>query len=339
MEARAQEVGLNPAYATLLCNAYKGENGLAAEDQSALNLLYQMAPNPDQTFHMLGESDERYRAKGGNGAIITALMQALQPFVESGLVQIHNGYALQHVEPMGEGYQLDFTNGTSVQAEAVNFAIPFSVLRGIDGIDSIGMSEEKIADIQGLGYGLHTKLSFKIKDLSWKTDQEVAFGPLNGTMYSTESYLQNFWVSHWDPEAQEGVLTFLIGAPESLESGLAAKCRASFAQLVGRSEEALFAEMQPISAQRWHSDGHAKGSYCCPKPGQFTTFLMQAMSPECGGAISFTGEHTGGEGYGFANAAVESGYREAERVVARLATRHVADVAGLTAIQTEQRVR
>ena len=66
----------------LLGLAYVNEYGLETEEQSCLNLVDLIGIELCEPFKIFGESDEKYRIKGGSSALINALVSALQGKVE-----------------------------------------------------------------------------------------------------------------------------------------------------------------------------------------------------------------------------------------------------------------
>jgi monoamine oxidase len=68
----------------------------------------------------------------------------------------------------------------------------------------------------------------------------------------------------------------------------------------------------------WHHSPWAKGSYTCPKPGQYTTLMGSAQEPELNGRLFFAGEHCSIDWAGFMNGAVQSGNTAAQQVVDQL---------------------
>lgn len=75
--------GAEPWLRKLLDVAYTTEYGLETAEQSALNFLLLMDPNP-LPFRIFGESDERFHVRGGNDLIPKTLAERLGDRVETG---------------------------------------------------------------------------------------------------------------------------------------------------------------------------------------------------------------------------------------------------------------
>lgn len=59
----------------MLVTAFTGEYGLEASEQSSLNLLYMLSTDTKEGFKVYGDSDERYKIKGGNDLLISKLAE------------------------------------------------------------------------------------------------------------------------------------------------------------------------------------------------------------------------------------------------------------------------
>jgi monoamine oxidase len=57
----------------------------------------------------------------------------------------------------------------------------------------------------------------------------------------------------------------------------------------------------------WTQNPFARGSYSCPKPGQYTTLMGAAGESELNGRLLFAGEHCSQDYAGYMNGAVQSG--------------------------------
>ncbi|MEO6568377.1 MAG: FAD-dependent oxidoreductase, partial [Opitutaceae bacterium] len=110
----------------LLNVAYTIEYGAECDQQSALSLLYLLGYNSPGQFSIFGASNEKYRVRGGNDQIVSALTTPLGS-------HIYTGSPLVAVRQTAAGtFVLTFQNGGSifeVPADKVVLALPFSILR------------------------------------------------------------------------------------------------------------------------------------------------------------------------------------------------------------------
>ncbi|MDB6116317.1 MAG: FAD-dependent oxidoreductase, partial [Verrucomicrobiaceae bacterium] len=121
--------------------AYTCELGLESRQQSALNLVNFIAPDAAHGFEMFGSSDEAWRVRGGNDTLPTTVAQRI-----AGKVKVHQGHELKAIASRGDTIALTFRHGgETVKREAAQVicAIPFTVLRGIEGLSALRLSAPK----------------------------------------------------------------------------------------------------------------------------------------------------------------------------------------------------
>lgn len=295
----------------LLRVAYVGEYGLEAEGQSALNLVDMIGVNPKQGFAMFGDSDEGARIEGGSSRLIEALEKKI-----ADKVQIKMRHRLVSLASGNQSLEvgLDYEGAPKTRYfSQVVLALPFSVLREVKGVDTLGLDPLKLASIQTLGYGTNAKLMLGTTSPVWRKHSFRAGAQSNGTFY-TDTPAQLFWDTSRGQKGTQGILTNFLGG----KAGEEKKARA-----IQQGRDALAAMSAVLSQSlkpdgelffRWSTHPFARGSYTCPGPGQYTRLLEVAGSPELEGRLLFCGEHTSIESQGFMNGAVES----AERVAASI---------------------
>ncbi|MEJ0024283.1 MAG: FAD-dependent oxidoreductase [Alphaproteobacteria bacterium] len=149
----------------LLDVAYHGEMGLPTSEQSALALVDFIGLDPKAEFKMFGDSDEAFRLRGGSQSLPDALVAKLPASTERKM-----RYALAGVTLVEERVHLTFdTPDGKVERDhgQVVFALPFTKLRTVQGIDQIGLSADKVKTIRELAYGDNAKLIVGTKTRPW----------------------------------------------------------------------------------------------------------------------------------------------------------------------------
>ena len=97
--------GLASRLGQLLDVAYVIEYGAEATDQSALNLIYLLGAVGQGQLRLFGPSNEKYKVRGGNDRIVSALAAALAG-------RVATGKALEAIRAArGSGWTLDFDDG------------------------------------------------------------------------------------------------------------------------------------------------------------------------------------------------------------------------------------
>jgi len=300
--------GLSSKLGHLLDVAYNIEYGAETSVQSSLNLIYLLAYSGPGQLRIFGTSNEKYHVRGGNDQIPTRLADTLRG-------QIKTGSELVAIRRNADGsYRLSFRSGsgtTTVTADRVVLALPFSILRGVD-YSKAGFSPVKDTAIQKLGMGTNSKLHVQFKSRYWNSLGN------QGETYADTGY-QNTWEVTRTQPGSSGILVDYTGGDigASFGSGTPAE-RAS--QFLAQIEPLL-----PGISSRWNGRATVdfwtgyqwtKGSYSYWKVGQYTKFAGAEREAE--GACHFAGEHTSIDSQGYLNGAVESGERAAGEILTAL---------------------
>ncbi|HEU0247600.1 MAG TPA: NAD(P)/FAD-dependent oxidoreductase [Gaiellaceae bacterium] len=298
--------GASTQLGQLLDVAYNIEYGAESDQQSSLNLLYLIAYSGQGQFRVFGPSNEKYHVRGGNDQIVSRLGDALAG-------QITTGSELVAVKGTSSGgYALTFRNGsgtTTVMADKVVFALPFSIMRHSVNLSKAGFSGRKLQAIDEQGMGTNSKLHLQFTHRHWRD-----LGS-NGETFADTGY-QNTWeVSRAQP-GTAGILVDYTGGDIG----------ASFGSGTPESRAQQFlAQIEPVLpglSQRWNQKAAidfwtgyewTRGSYSYWKVGQYTSFAGIERTQE--GNAHFCGEHTSIDFQGYLNGAVETGERAAGEVI------------------------
>jgi monoamine oxidase len=299
----------------LLDIAYNIEYGAETTDQSSLNLLYLLAYSGQGQLRIFGPSNEKYHVRGGNDQITTRLADILGLASSSSAGQIHLGKAMSSIRRNSDGtYRLGFSDGSTVPADRVVLALPFSILRTLE-YNRAGFSDLKKTAIKELGMGTNSKLHLQFRDRYWYTLGN------NGNTVSDQGY-QNTWEVTRAQPGTPGILVDYtggdIGASFKPENGDATVRANQFLDQINPVLRDLRDHWIDGKAtiDYWTGYEWTKGSYSYWKVGQYTKFGGIEGVQE--GAVHFCGEHTSVDFQGYLNGAVETGYRAASEVLAAL---------------------
>jgi monoamine oxidase len=310
--------GMGSDLGKLLDIAYNIEYGAESNVQSSLNLLYLLAYSGQGQLRIFGPSNEKYHVRGGNDQIPRLLADNLA-FAPQG--QIHLNMAMSSIRRNSDGtYRLGFSDGSTVTADRVVLALPFSILRTLD-YNRAGFSKLKRTAIEKLGMGTNSKLHVQFGDRYWYTLGN------NGNTIADTGY-QNTWEVTRAQAGTAGILVDYTGGligdsfGPDFDPGIAvANARAQ--QFLTQIEPVLpgiSSHYDPIhphaTIDYWHAYPWTLGSYSYWKVGQYTDFSGIEGVQE--GAVHFCGEHTSVDFQGYLNGAVETGYRAASEVLAAL---------------------
>lgn len=283
--------------------AYTGEYGLDPAEQSALNLLLLIGTDTGDGLKMFGESDEAMRIKGGSSRLPEAIYQAIR-----GKVPVHFGYKLKQIHDRPGQLQLTFQrHGQTETRQAAHtvMAIPFTLLRDIQGIDQVGLSPRKLKAIREWGYGTNSKQMMGFSERFWAIPNQNYVA--NAGEHFTDWDSQCYWETSRLQAGSNGILTNFLGgtAGQQADHGQWKRALRELEQLYKGSAHRHFSGDKAF--MNWFGNPLAKGSYTCPRPGQYTSLMGIAGEPELGGKLLFAGEHCSVDWAGFMNGAAESG--------------------------------
>lgn len=292
--------------------AYLGEMGRELDEQSSLNLLGLMDSDLSDGFSMFGESDESKRVKGGNGRLPMRLAEEIRRGREDSILL---DATVVSIRKKSSGLLVTYEKNRrlhEIKASQVICAIPFTTLRHVEGIQSLGLSNEKLLAIQQLGYGQNTKMMLEFRNRAWRKSGDLA--PASTGMIYADFQSQSFWETSRLQPGSHGILTNFLGG----RAGLGASRELILARAlpdIGKVHPRLVSLFEKGVVQNWNRIPTALGSYTCLKPGQYGLFNGAQGTPEVNGRLIFAGEHASEEFSGFMNGAYDSGVVAANEIL------------------------
>lgn len=301
--------------------AYLEEFGLEVAEQSAWNLLFLIDSETPDPFRVFGDSDERYHIHQGNDALPAALAGPLED-------RIHLDHRLTKVVADGDQFALTFaTSGgpeVTFRAAHVVYALPFTKLREVD-LAGAGLSEDKRAAIDELGYGTNAKLMLQFSDRHWETAQMSS-----GSVITDVGNLQTVWSTSRGQPGDQGILTNFVGGMRGITigDGTAESQATTILPDLDRLFPGVMAKYIAGSAirQHWPSQEFTKGSYASYKVGQWRFFGTEGIAE---GAQHFCGEHCSEDFQGYMEGGAETGAMVAGEILDALDVRQPQVLAGL----------
>ncbi|KFA92769.1 flavin monoamine oxidase family protein [Archangium violaceum] len=313
----------------LLDTAYFIELNSDTREQSALNIVYLLGAQPDPAhLALFGESDERYRIRGGNDQLPRAIAAYL------GAESIQTGMRMEALSRTPAGaYALTFASKgsrvTQVVADIVLLTLPFAVLRELDygraGFDSL-----KHQAIQELGRGRQSKQHLQFTRRLWN-EQGPRPDPGTGGSYSDTGY-QSTWEASRGQPGDHGILVGYAGGafadametPEPIATSELDAVRADARRFLSQAEPVF-----PGLTALWNGkatmglpqlDPNFKCSYSYWRRGQYQTFAGYEGVTQ--GNVFFAGEHTSIDFQGFMEGGASEGVRAAQEILATLSLHH-----------------
>ena len=309
----------------LLMASFAAEYGLECSEQSTLNMLDMINPDTSDGFKVFGDSDERFRVKGGNSKVVEELSKKL------GNEAIKINYHLAAIEDTDDGkFLLSFENNEKVAADYVVLAIPFTILRNVP-MQLKALTPEKIKAINELGMGNNTKLVLAYDGSPWKEAPNQATGRM------CQAEISNGWDGGYnkDPRNPFGVYVCYFGgdpsqklSDSSFKNAMAPPSHVWKTELPETTVNRLSKEMDksfPGSHKKfinkhvfvnWIQFPYTRGSYSCYKTGQWSTIAGEEIKPA--GNVFFAGEHCSTDFQGFMNGGAETGRLAAGEIIKKI---------------------
>ena len=302
--------GVTGAIRSVLNAAYVGEFGLQLDEQSALNMLCAVGTEPGM-FGIFGESNERFRTRGGNASIPIRISQELRRPVDLGTPV----EAIRNRD--GGGFEITIRRGgksVAVRADILVTTIPLPVMRKLD-LRRLDLTTVQRETIEKLGYGTNSKMMVGLTARPWVQ--------MNVTAYTfSDLPFQACWETSRGQSGTHAILTNFTGGRQGLAIGegpLQDRAKEFVAQADKVFPGVAAAYTGQAIRQIWPKYEWSMGAYTCYRPGQYQRYFGALEEPQ--GRLIFAGEHTIPES-GFMNSAVESGERAANQVLSLLGMAH-----------------
>jgi len=290
----------------LLSNAYVGEYGLEAGEQSALNLIVLINPETAEGFEIYGSSDEAKRITGGSEALPRALAKAVQD-----IAPIAFEHRLVAVRDNGVELTLIFDNrGKTIEAKTKKLilALPASLLKDVD-MSGLELSPVKKRAIAEWGFATNSKLMLGFNKRVWDKGKGH-----RGFSLTPDQGVQEFWDTSLGQPGDRGIVTCYLGG--SAGHRILPTLQVQSLDFLNKFFPGIKAEFDGKKVlQHWPSQEFARGSFTCSRPGQYTSIYGSFGEAELQGRLIFAGEHCSSEWSGYMNGAVQSGKQASESVL------------------------
>jgi monoamine oxidase len=219
---------------------------------------------------------------------------------EAAVVRVDHGASPIRIDYLERG-----RTGRSLQASALVFTLPFSVLRTLAIEPSF--SKEKTRVIDEVPYFPGVRFLLESRTRFWDA---AAF---TGTARTDQP--AEIWDGTYEVAGARGVLGATVGGELGRTAGAMERSKAiAFGKdLVARTFPDLRASFDRGAVYRWALDPWARGAFAVFHPGQMASMIPGIATPE--GRVHFAGEHTS-PWMGWMEGALES----AERVVNEILT-------------------
>jgi monoamine oxidase len=312
----------------LLDAEYNIEYGVETKNQSAFNLIYLLAYQPDPDgFSVYGESDEKWKLKGGIDGLTTKMANEL---VDWGS-EIKLQWLLRKITLAADGsYYLDFDNGSRVRAKYVLMALPFSALRGRIDFSAAGFSDFKKNTILQAAVGHNYKMGLQFTRRFW--NESGPWGVSNGNL-SSDIGCQYGWDATRGVPGTPGILIDYLGGDVCDAMTLSHPYGNQYDSNARADAETFLSQLERIfpgvpvrslwngkvAATKSHLDPNYMCGYGSYIQGGYTQWCGAERLPS--GNVHFAGEHTSIEYFGYFEGAADEARMEAEKILKKMGIR------------------
>ncbi len=307
--------GHNSRFGRLLDVAYKVENGLDTSQQSSINLIEVMYPQPaHKVVALYALSDGKYHITGGNQRLPEAIASYITSTYPKCTIKLNT--ALTTIARNSDGtYTLTLRQGQGSNElkqvfDRVVMTIPVSVLRTLN-FSAAGFDSLKTNIINNLGYGTNSKLHLQFTSRLWNT--KGPWGVSTGTTSTDLSY-QRGWDVTRGQSGSTGIMVNFTGGSTAFTNPADVQ---TYAQNFLSQLERVYPGISKLYVGTATLDTPSNNpnllcSYSCPTVGQYTSMIgaVGLRSNKC----HFAGEHTSVNFEGYMEGAAESGAAAAQEI-------------------------
>jgi len=279
-------------------------------DTKNINLLHFMVKLDLEERSNRATPPKFYRVEGGMSRMAQILGERVQGIVPGANLKL--GYQLIAIHNKSGGYECTFRTpkgSDTIWAKQIICTLPFSILKDIDGIQSLqlGLVKEVIA---GASYGTHSKVISTFREPPWKKKSKnmpVFQGCFRGQLLG-----QSYWDSSRGQAGTRGLLTSQRGGNVGQSTGVSA-VQENLQDLRCFYKDVLAEESALIL--NWSQKPYAKGSRFNLAPGSYLKFLEALVEDNGLENFFIGGEHWSYADAGTMNGALDSGIAAAEKAL------------------------
>lgn len=296
-----QKVGgkLSPLQKIWITRWSQKNYGLEPAKISALHLVHyfnQYNPSKAQGYFKVG---------GGAQVLTNSLNDQIAGVIPGRTIRFE--HKLFSIRKKSDIIELGFKTPTGdkfIFAKNVICTLPFSILRGIKGWESLGWSAEMKSLVAGMNYGTHTKIGLSFSEKFWRSSKVLSRGGSWILNLASQRIYQGGNSSELVLATGKGVLMAEIGGEEGAKGGLHSvqKMLTDLAQV----QPGNLGYEKIFYIQNWALHPWSKGSVPSLKPGQFSLYSNSVQSD---GLWAMAGDHMDLANMGTMQAAVDSAQR------------------------------
>jgi polyamine oxidase len=293
MDALVDAKGLTGGEARRARQNLRAEIEAEASDRAERQSLRWYGAATEYSGNYFGDLPE-----GGYARIVAALADG---------VDVRLGAAVDDVVVRNHGVAVEGRTGHEEGSHVV-VTVPLGVLKaGVLRFDP-GLPEERIGAIERLGFGRYEKVVLRFDEPVWRHA-----GWSSILLFPPEVDEPAVWVIGDD---RTTTLTAMIFHSSAHRVDEPAQAAAWVLTMLGEALDGRCPPPRAVAVTDWSRDPDTRGGYSHVPPGAVAADLDLLGEP-IGGRLLFAGEHTQSARVGYADGAMTSGIREAQRLTRR----------------------
>ncbi len=307
-----------PYVLELLKDVMRTEFGAELHESSAIQFIQVLPVIKGQNVELLSYSDEVYSVVGGSATITDALGAKLAG-------HIYLGMKLTAIKKQATKFQLTFANKSTVDADTVIIAIPFSALSDVLIDAPLPILLRRF--ITEAKLGSNEKVIGRFSKRFWRR--------MNG--FTNAAWGDLGFSEVWDTTQRQslrtdGALNFFLGGNQARQLGNIKDATQLGEQFVSKLNKFIPGATAAATGQfiktGWTKNALIGGSYANYAPGQLTRFgslfWVESDTPAerqqvNAGNLIFAGEHLSDAYYGFMNGGAQTGRLAAGLAIKKMA--------------------
>lgn len=254
--------GIDPDFINALKVVHHSDRGQPTSKQSALAFIEFLGTMFDEFAPIRAEEDMVF-TEGTESLIL-----AMQKHLTSKRVSLQCSKELVALDASTQPIKLTFNQHGMLETESfdrVVIALPLHALRDVQGLDTLGLTEDQLSLIREGQYTQIIKMSFEAKQTPSLNIEGCC-----GDVVAAGSSFQQAWLSRSDKN-KPPIITMFVGGEETAgvsKEELIAACQQEYAAIFSLQPADVFESDQPISYRDWCENP----CYASPGVGQYLVY-------------------------------------------------------------------
>jgi monoamine oxidase len=282
-------------------------------ESKEINLLQFLGRLDFEARALAGGTATLHRVDGGASRLVDVLGERVQGIVPDSVLKVD--HRLVAIRGRSGGFDCTFKTpkgSDTIWARQVICTLPWSLLKEVDGIQSLDLSVEAKDLISKAQYASHAKVVSSFRDPFWKK-KTLPTGKNQG-VFRGDLLGQNYWDSGRGQPGSRSLMTSQRGGLKGQSTGSAAPAE-SLKDLRNFHRELGIEESSQVT--NWSQKPFSRGSRLNLGPGRYLKYL-KFLGEESASTFYFAGEHISFKDFGTMNGALETAIESANKALQKV---------------------